>query len=251
MMMLVIAGREFKTLFLSPLAWTLFGVLQFILAFMFLAQLDYYLTLQPRLQGLEEAPGVTDAIISPLFGNTGVILMMVTPLLTMRLISEERRQKTLNLLLSAPLTMRDIILGKYLGILGFLMLLILLIALMPLSLYWGGALDTGRVLANLLAVSLLVSAYAAVGLYLSTLASHPTVAAISTFAVILLLWILDWSSDSSTQTGGVLRYLSMLRHYEALLQGLVNTSDLAYFLLFIALFLTLSVQRLEFERVHS
>lgn len=251
MKMLVIAGREFKTLFLSPLAWTLFGVLQFILAFMFLAQLDYYLTLQPRLQGMEDAPGVTDAIISPLFGNTGVILMMVTPLLTMRLISEERRQKTLSLLLSAPLTMRDIVLGKYLGILGFLLLLILLVALMPLSLYWGGALDTGRLLANLLAVSLLVSAYVAVGLYLSTLASHPTVAAISTFGVILLLWILDWSADSSTGTGGVLRYLSMLRHYEPLLQGLVNTSDLAYFLLFIALFLVLSIERLEFERVES
>ena len=69
MMALVIAGREFRTLFLSPLAWTMLGIIQFILAFMFLAQLDYYLMIQPRIAGMEEAPGVTDSIIAPLFGN--------------------------------------------------------------------------------------------------------------------------------------------------------------------------------------
>lgn len=251
MMAWVIAGREFRSLFLSPLAWTLFGVLQFILAFMFLAQLDYYLALQPRLVGMEDAPGATDAIVSPLFGNTGVILMLVTPLLTMRLISEERRNRTLSLLLSAPVSVRDIVLGKYLGILGFLLLLVALVSLMPLSLYWGGPLDGGRLLANVLAVGLLVAAYVAVGLYMSALASHPTVAAISSFGVILLLWIIDWSSDASSQAGGVLRYLSMLRHYEGLLQGLVNTSDLAYFFLFISLFLILTIQRLDLERIQS
>lgn len=251
MMSLVIAGREFRSLFLSPLAWTLLGVLQFILAFMFLAQLDYYLTLQPRLATLDDAPGITDAIISPLFGNAGVILMLVTPLLTMRLVSEERRNKTLSLLLSAPVSMSEIIIGKYLGVLGFLLVVIAMVTLMPLSLYWGGALDGGRLLANVLAVILLVASYSAVGLFMSTVASHPTVAAISSFGVILILWILDWSSESGTTSGGVLRYVSMLRHYEGMLRGLVNTSDLAYFLLFIALFLVLAIQRLEFERIQD
>lgn len=249
MMSLVIAGREFRTLFLSPLAWTLLGVLQFILAFMFLAQLDYYLTIEPRLSAMEGAPGITDAIISPLFGNAGVILMLVTPLLTMRLISEERRNRTLSLLLSAPVSMTEIILGKYLGVLGFLLVVIGVLSLMPLSLYWGGSLDAGRLLANVLAVTLLISAYCAVGIFMSALASHPTVAAISSFGVILVLWILDWSSESGTRSGSVLRYLSMLRHYEGLLQGLVNTGDLAYFVLFIALFLVLAIQRLELERL--
>ena len=147
--------------------------------------------------------------------------------------------------------MSEIIIGKYLGVLGFLLVVIAMVTLMPLSLYWGGALDGGRLLANVLAVILLVASYSAVGLFMSTVASHPTVAAISSFGVILILWILDWSSESGTTSGGVLRYVSMLRHYEGMLRGLVNTSDLAYFLLFIALFLVLAIQRLEFERIQD
>jgi ABC-2 type transport system permease protein len=106
-------------------------------------------------------------------------------------------------------------------------------------------------LANILALSLLVSAYAAVGLFMSTLSNHPTVAAISSFGAILLLWILDWSSQSSEKVGGVFQYLSMLRHYEGLLRGLVSTTDLCYFVLFIALFLVLSIQRLDNDRLQA
>jgi ABC-2 type transport system permease protein len=251
MMALVIAGREFRNLFLSPLAWTMLGVLQFILGFMFLAQLDYYLVLQPRFAGLSDVPGVTDAVVAPLFGNAGVILMLVTPLLTMRLVSEERRNRTLSLLFTAPVSMTEIILGKYLGVIAFLFVIIGMLSLMPASLYLGGMLDTGKILSNLLALVLLVSAYAAVGLYMSTLSTHPTVAAISSFGAILVLWILDWSSQSDEKVGGVLQYLSMLRHYESMLRGLVSTTDICYFVLFISLFLVLSIQRLDSDRLQQ
>lgn len=251
MMAFVIAGREFRNLFLSPLAWTMLAVLQFILGFMFLAQLDYYLMLQPRLAGLQDAPGVTDAIVAPLFGNASIILMLVTPLLTMRLVSEERRNRTLSLLFTAPVSMAEIIIGKYLGVLSFLFVVIGMLALMPLSLYLGGTLDSGKILSNLLALTLLVSAYAAIGLYMSTLSNHPTVAGISTFGAILVLWILDWSTQSGEKGTGLLQYLSMLRHYEGLLRGLVSTTDLCYFLLFITLFLVLSIQRLDNDRLQS
>ena len=141
MMALTIAGREFRSLFLSPLAWTILGVIQIILGYMFLAQLDYFMTLQPRIAGLPDAPGVTDLIVAPMFGNAGVILLLVTPLLTMRLISEERRNRTLSLLFTAPVTMTEIVLGKYLGILAFLLVMVAMIYLMPLSLLLGGGLD--------------------------------------------------------------------------------------------------------------
>lgn len=79
MMSLVIAGRELRTLFLSPLAWSILGVIQVILAYMFLAQLEYYSMMQARIAGMEDAPGITDMLVAPLFGNAGVILMLVTP----------------------------------------------------------------------------------------------------------------------------------------------------------------------------
>ena len=85
-MILTIASREFKTLFLSPMAWTILAILQFILAFLFLTQVEAFTTLQPKLASIEGAPGLTDIIVPPLFGNAGIILLLVTPLLTMRLI---------------------------------------------------------------------------------------------------------------------------------------------------------------------
>ena len=252
MMALTIAGREFRSLFLSPLAWTILGVIQIILGYMFLAQLDYYMMLQPRIAGLQDAPGVTDLIVAPLFGNAGVILLLVTPLLTMRLISEERRNRTLSLLFTAPVSMTEIILGKYLGVLFFLLVMVGMILLMPLSLLLGGGIDPGKLAACVLGLVLLLAAFAAVGLYLSALASQPTVAAVSTFGALLLLWIIDWTGGSSgSKAGGALEYLSLLRHYESLLKGLVSTTDVIYFVLFILAFLVLSVHRLDNDRLQK
>lgn len=251
MMAFAIAGREFRTLFLSPLAWSILGVIQVILGYMFLAQLDYYMMLQARIAGMPDAPGVTDLIVAPLFGNAGVILLLVTPLLTMRLISEERRNRTLSLLFTAPVSMTEIVLGKYLGVFSFLLLMVGMIVLMPLSLLVGGGLDFGKLVACALALTLLLGGFAALGLYISALAGQPTVAAVSTFGALLLLWIIDWTGNSAGKAGGVLEYLSLLRHYESLLKGLVSTTDLVYFLLFIATFLVLSVHRLDNDRLQK
>lgn len=251
MMAFTIAGRELRSLFLSPLAWSILGVIQIILAYMFLAQLDYYLMLQPRIAGMPDAPGLTDLIVAPLFGNAGVILLLVTPLLTMRLISEERRNRTLSLLFTAPVSMTEIVLGKYLGVFGFLLIMVAMIVLMPLSLLAGGGLDFGKFAACVMALVLLLAAFAAVGLYISALANQPTVAAVSTFGALLLLWIIDWTGGDSGKEAGVLEYLSLLRHYEGLLKGLVSTTDLLYFLLVILAFLVLSVHRLDNDRLQK
>lgn len=251
MMAFTIAGRELRSLFLSPLAWSILGVIQIILAYMFLAQLDYYMMLQPRIAAMPDAPGITDLIVAPMFGNAGVILLLVTPLLTMRLISEERRNRTLSLLFTAPVSMTEIILGKYLGVFGFLLIMVAMIVLMPLSLLAGGGLDFGKFMACILALMLLLAAFAAVGLYISALASQPTVAAVSTFGALLLLWIIDWTGGDSGKSSGVLEYLSLLRHYESLLKGLVSTTDLLYFLLVILTFLVLSIHRLDNDRLQK
>jgi len=141
---LIIAARELRNLFLSPLAWTILGVTQLILAYMFLTQIDYYLMLQPKLVGLPGAPGVTDLVVAPLFGNSAVILLLITPLLTMRTISDERRNKTISLLFSAPISLTDIVLGKFFAIFVFLLIILLSITLMPLSLLTIGELDMGK-----------------------------------------------------------------------------------------------------------
>ena len=251
-MILTIAQRELKALFLSPLAWAILAVVQFIMGYIFLAHLELFVTqVQPRLVGLEGAPGVTDIVVAPLFNNAAIILLLVVPMLTMRLVSEENRSGTLSLLFSAPLSMTEIILGKYLGLLAFLGVMLLMIALMPLSLLSGGALDLGKLASGVMGLGLLLAAFAAAGLFISTLTDQPVVAAVSTFGLLLLLWIIDWAGGAGAEDemSGIFDYLSLLRHHETLLKGLFNSADIAYFLLFIFTFLVLSIRRLDSYRL--
>ncbi len=248
-MIVTIAARELKSLFLSPLAWSVLAVVQFILAYLFLAQIDNFSLIQPRLIGIEGAPGVTDIVVAPLLGDAAIILLLVTPLITMRILSEERRNGTLSLLFSAPVSMTEIVLGKYLGVLGFFMIMLAMVALMPLSLLAGTELDVGKLSAGLLGLGLQLAAFSAAGLFMSSLTEQPTVAAVSTFGLLLLLWIIDWAGNSGVEVSGLLHYLSLLRHYESLLRGLFNSTDLIYYLLFIVTFLGLAIRRLDMDRL--
>ena len=249
MMVLAIARRELRSLFLSPMAWAILAVVQLILAYLFLNRIDSFLLIEPRLVGVPGAPGVTGLVVAPLLGDAGTIVLLVMPLLTMHLISEERRSRTLNLLFSSPASMTEITLGKYLGILLFLLIMLAMIALMPLSLLSGTHLDLGMFGAGLLGLVLLAASFAAAGLFMSTLTSQPAVAAISTFGLLLLLWIIDWAGTVSTETRALFGYLSLTRHYETLLRGIFNSGDIVYYLLFIITFLVLSVRRLDAERL--
>ncbi len=250
MMIFTIAGRELRSLFLSPLAWSILAVVQLIIAYLFLSQLDGYMEVQSQLLGMAGAPGVTEIVVTPIFGNATIILLLVVPMLTMRLVSEERRSQTLALLFSAPLSMSEIVIGKFLGVMGFLVIMVAMITLMPLSLLLGGTLDFGLLASALLGLLLLLACFTALGLFMSTLTDQPTVAAISTFGVLLMLWIIDWAgSNEAGHISGLFAYLSILRHFESLLRGVFDSSDVIYYLLFVTVFLGLSIRRLDADRL--
>ncbi len=247
--MWTIAIRELRSLLLSPLAWSILAAIQVIFGWVFAVLV--YLFLRPDVQSSlahnPNAPGVTVMVVNSLFDWMGIVLLLVMPLLTMRLISEERRNKTLPLLLSAPVPMTSIVMGKFLGLMFFLLIMLAMLLMMPLSLLLGGNLDFGHLAAGILGVILLLGALAAIGLYISTLTDHPTVAAISTFGAVLLLWMIDWAEHTEEQSS-VLTYLSITNHYQPLIKGLFNTEDVIYYVLFIALFLILSIHRLDSNR---
>lgn len=248
-MILTIARREFTTMFLSPLAWVILGILQTILGYMFLAQLDNYFTLQPQLLNLKNAPGVTDIVIASLFQLAAIILLMIMPLITMRTIAEEKRNRTLSLLISSPISMTEIVLGKFLGLFLFVVVLVSLLMLMPLSLYMGTELDTGKLFAIYLAMLLLLGSFAAIGLYLSSLTDNQTIAAISTFGALLMLWIINWIGESIADSDSVVGYLSILQHHQSMLRGVFDSSDIAYYLILITAFLMLTIRQLDRERM--
>ncbi|GAB4355567.1 MAG: ABC transporter permease subunit [Immundisolibacter sp.] len=248
--MLAITGRELRVLFASPSAWAMLAVVQAILGYLFLTQIDMFMQLRSQLMAMPDPPGLTEIVAPSLFGSAGIVLLMVVPLITMRSFAEERRNQTLPLLLSAPVSVSGIVVGKYLALVTFLTLVTGLTALMPASLRLGTPLDLGLLAAGVLGLWLLLASFAALGLFVSTLTAHPVTAAVSTFGVLLLLWILDWASTGGGEgSGELLRQISMLNRYQPLLKGVFSTADVAYFVLFIALFLGLSIRRLDAERL--
>jgi len=248
-MITTIALRELRSLFLSPLAWAILAVLQLIMAYLFLSQLDTFISLQPQLAGIEGAPGVTDIVVAPILQTAGFLLLLIAPAITMRVFSDEKRNRTLALLLSAPVSMTEIVLGKFAGVTLFFIVMLLMLAAMPLSLYAGTTLDAGKLLAGLLGLALLFSAFAAIGVFMSSLTEQPVIAAISTFGLLILLWIIDWSGSRREEMTGLFHYLSLQTHLQPFLKGLFSTADLAYYLLLIATFLILSIRRLDQQRL--
>ncbi len=248
-MIRTLAAREFNSLFRSPFGWVLLAVIQTSLAYLFVAQIDIFLTsIQPKSAGLDNFPGVTGLIVAPLYGNAGVIMLLLTPLVTMRAISSERANRILPLLITAPLSFHEIVLGKYLGLLAFNLVIVAMITLMPLSLELATDLDYGKLAACILALILLTASFTAVGLWISSLADHPASAATATFGALLFLWVLDWSQVATDRSGGVLQYLSILGHFNDLRTGLISTTDLLYYFLVIAVFLSLAIRHLKNRR---
>lgn len=246
----VIARTELKRMFVSPLAWSLLALIQFILAWVFLLGLNEYLTqLQPMLTGKPNAPGVTDIVVANLYLWAGVIMLAVIPLMTMRLVAEERMSQTLSLLRSAPISALHIVLGKYVSLLVLTAVMVLLISIMPLSLALGTQLDFGKLFSAMLGLWLLCASFAAAGLFLSSLTRQPTVAAVLSFGFLLFLVILYMSGNSQGSSSELFVYLSHFSHYLSFLEGVFDSSDLAYYLLFILIFLTLTVRVLDSERL--
>lgn len=248
-MILNIARKEIKSLFASPMGWVILALLQFVFGTFFLIGIDQYFQTMSGMVRPEQRLGVTEFVGHNVFSIASFVMLFAVPLLSMRLISEERRQQTLPFLFSAPLSLTEIVLGKFLGLVGFLTVVLVFMAAMVSSLNLWSDLDFGYILANILGLWFLVASFSALGIYVSSLTQQPVVAGIISFVALFALLILDhfFAGDPSS----TMAYLSLMRHFEPFSRGLLDTSDFAYFLLFIITFLTLTVRRLDADRLRG
>lgn len=242
---LAIAAHETRRIFVSPLAWAVLGVSQLIFGYIFAGAVIQYVR---NSEVSDQSVGVSDYVGSGLYGSATIILLLILPLMTMRLFSEERKSGTLTLLFSAPVTLIEIVLGKFLGVMVFVSAMLGLLAIMPASLLPVVSLDLGRLAAGLLGMFLLTMSFAACGLFISSLTREPTIAAVGTFAALLLIWLLKMPGSFDSPLAPLFDYLSLISHYQDLITGLFDSSDVVYYLLFTALFLWLTVIRLDMER---
>jgi len=192
-----------------------------------------------------------EATMRYLFGHVIVILflVLVSQALTMRLLAEEQRSGTLELLLTSPLRDWEVVLGKYLASLCVFLVMILLTAYMPILLSRVGKPDVGPLLSGYLGYVLLGAALLSIGLFASSLTQNQIVAAILGIGITLLMWLASGLSD---MVGGglksIVEYLPLFAHYNDMMRGVIDTKDILYYMSVAVLFLFLSTRMLESRR---
>lgn len=241
----LIARHEWRRLAVQPFAWMLAAVAVALMAWQFLLSLEGFLELAPKLGGLKQAPGATDLVAIAVLRSWSSLLVLLVPLVTMRSIAGERRAQTLPLLLAGGVGNARIVLGKYFGALGFVLAMTALVALMPLALGFGTALDVGKLAAALCGLVLYAAALVAIGLACSAWTSHPALAAAAALAIGSLLAVVDTGARLRGTGNAAINYLALPTHLEPFFLGLVGSVDAIYFLLIVVLALALATRRLE------
>jgi ABC-2 type transport system permease protein len=187
---------------------------------------------------------INQMVYSPFFHNISIILLLMLPLLTMRLFSEEKKIGTEELLYTSPLSVTQIILGKYLASLVVLLAMLLLTGFLSIFTFAHGNPELVPILCGYLGLFLMGAAFIAVGIFFSSLTENQIVSAILTFGALLLFWVLNWAAYSAAGIWkDALNYISFFQHFDDITRGIIDTTDIVYYLsfAFFGLFLTHSV----------
>lgn len=266
---LAIAWRESRTYFTSPLAYAVIGVFLLVTGFLFWLSLVRFSDLclsfgnNPYYMNLLN---VNDMVIRPLFGTMGFFLLMMIPAVSMRVLAEERKNGTAELLFTCPVTSTQVVIGKFLG--GAILVLVMIAGTLayPLFILSKANPDLKPALVGYLGVLLMGLAFLAIGVLISAMTENQIVAAVGAFGVFLLLWVVKWAAEAASSvtlaglfntltrglwekaglgTGGpslgaLLSHVSILHHQGDFQKGLLDTGHIVYYLsvTFLALFLT-------------
>jgi ABC-2 type transport system permease protein len=238
-----ICRKELGSYFVSPIAYLLLTMFALIFGFFFWNALSYFVVegMEMQLRGEAFPMNLNEQIIRPLLMNVGVIFLFFIPLITMRLFAEEKRSGTIELLATSPVRDTDIILGKWLAALILYACLLGFTALNFAFLFLYGKPDWKPLAVGYLGLLLQGGLFLAIGAFISTLTKNQIIAGAVTFAVLILLWVLEWVSGyDSARWATVLSYFSVITHYESFARGVIATKDLIFYLtgIFLGLFAT-------------
>ncbi|HEX7406274.1 MAG TPA: ABC transporter permease subunit [Candidatus Binatia bacterium] len=241
-----IAGKELRSYFVSPIAYVVltgFMLLGGWFFFNLLARFNFLLTIYSAMRNPEAQThlNLNDFVIAPLLHNLSVVLVILVPVITMRSFAEEKRSGTYELLMTSPLSITEIVAGKFLGALAFLLVMIGLTGIYPLILLMYGNPEMGIIAAGYLGLLLLATAFLTVGLLTSSFTENQIIAAVSCLVLLLLMYVISWPADTAGPVlGAVLKYVSLTEHFGEMVKGIIDTKDLVYFasVILLALFLT-------------
>jgi ABC-2 type transport system permease protein len=244
--------KELRLYFTSPVAYVILTIFLLIAGYFFFSIFSFF-TRASMQMAMNPQMGrdlnVTDAVLRPLFSNVSVILLLLMPLVTMRLFAEERRSGTIELLLTYPVRDGAVLAGKYLAALTMYGVMVAGTLAYPAMLVSFTRVEWGPLLTGYLGLLMMGGMFLAVGLFASSLTENQVVAAIITFGVLLMFWIIGWTAEfAGGPLGTVLTHLSILEHNDTFAKGVLDTKDVIYYLNFTALALFLTLRSLESRR---
>ena len=247
---LAIAGKELRSYFASPIAYVIIGLLALLIGWFFYVYLLVFVEQSQRMSMMGGGNvNVNEQMIRGVLQNAAVIILFVMPMITMRTYSEEKRSGTIELLLTSPLTDFEIIIGKFLGAMGLFCAMLVVTMIDVAILFRLGNPEWRPIAAGYLGLLLMGGCFISVGLLISSLTKNQIVAGFMTFAVFLMLWVINWLADSSGPTGqAILSFLSITDHFDDFTKGIIDTKHLAYYVSFITFGLFLTAKSVDSER---
>ncbi len=260
---LAIAKKELNVYFTTPIAYVVFAAMSAIASYFFIAAIQQFLhismvSMQMPQYADPSRLNLTDMVVAPVVFNLGIFFAFVTPLVSMRLIAEEHRQKSFELLMTAPLRPFEIVLGKYLGGLVIMAVTVGLQILLPVILHFfaasagtggSGGIEWQTVLAGYFGLFLWTAMALAIGLFISALTDSQIVAAIISILFLLLLWLATWmAAGTEGATKEIVSYFSASQHLVAFVRGIFDLKDLLYYVSWIVLGLFLTHRAVEAQR---
>lgn len=246
-----IAMRDYRSFFKAPLGFVIIAAFLAMMGYFFHAILGVALDqmMQMGRPGAGKPQPVAFSVIRPLYMNINFVFLCVVPAITMRLFAEEKKFHTIELLMTSPVKTWEMVIGKFLS--GYLFTLTLVGATLiyPLITLLVGNPDPGVILTSLIGVALIAGVYISTGLLVSAATESIVVALFVTFFLNLFLWVIGWSSQSAGGVmGEVLEYLSIIAHMRDFTSGVINTSDVVFYLSFVGIVLFLTHRLVESTR---
>ena len=248
-----ILAKELRSCFVSPVVYVVSAVFLLIfgvLSYLTVVNAGNQAVRMMQIQGAAAQLNLNDLVFRPTFYSTAIVILLVLPILTMRLFAEERKLRTFELLMTSPVGLNEVVLGKFLGVCLIFFGLLTLTGIVPLILSAYSSFDWRPVLTGYLGLALMGALFLATGLFASTLTENQIVAAFLSFGLLILVWLLGalGSVLGDNPIGNTISYLSFIEHYDRLVRGLVDTKDLIYYLSGTILMLFLAHRMVESSR---
>jgi len=235
---LAITRKEMEQYFASTVGYVVITLFMGLCGFFFYIYLQLYVrnaAMAGQMGG--ETMELSQSILRPFFGNICFFFLLILPVITMKSFAEEKKLGTYELLMTSPITVPQLVLGKYLGAISVMFTILVLVGIFPVILAIFGHPDGGPILTGLSGLFLVGASFLTIGIFYSSVTENQVVAVVLTIITLLVLWVINFATTSEAWYGKVAQYISIFQRFDDFTKGVLNVNDAFYYVSFAFFFL--------------